>query len=135
MSAEYIRDFHTLKVFEKSINLVEKVYRMTKNIPKAEQYGVISQIQRAVTSIVANIAEGNSFSGQFPKKELNFLAIAKGSAVSIQSLKWGMVFSLSISNHLDYEHTFVLLYNNHVKLASPTTLATLSFRRYLVLLF
>jgi four helix bundle protein len=74
-----------LKVYEKSINLVEKVYRITKNIPKAEQYGVISQIQRAVTSIVANIAEGNSFSGQFPKKELNFLAIAKGSADEVRS--------------------------------------------------
>ena len=85
MSAEYIRDFHTLKVYEKSINLVEKVYRITKNIPKAEQYGVISQIQRAVTSIVANIAEGNSFSDQFPKKELNFLAIAKGSADEVRS--------------------------------------------------
>ena len=85
MSTEYIRDFHTLKVYDKSINLVEKVYRMTKNIPKAEQYGVISQIQRAVTSIVANIAEGNSFSGQFPKKELNFLAIAKGSADEVRS--------------------------------------------------
>ena len=85
MSTEYIRDFHTLKVYEKSINLVEKVYRITKNIPKAEQYGVISQIQRAVTSIVANIAEGNSFSGQFPKKELNFLAIAKGSADEVRS--------------------------------------------------
>jgi four helix bundle protein len=58
---------------------------MTKNIPKAEQYGVISQIQRAVTSIVANIAEGNSFSGQFPKKELSFLTIAKGSADEVRS--------------------------------------------------
>jgi len=47
-----------LKVWEKAIDLAEEIYKITKEFPKEELYGIISQIRRAAVSISANIAEG-----------------------------------------------------------------------------
>ena len=54
-----VRGFKDLMVWEKSMDLVEQIYRLTSNFPKHETYGLSSQLQRAGVSIVANIAEGN----------------------------------------------------------------------------
>lgn len=59
------------------MDVVVKVYRATDDFPKAEMYGLTSQIRRAVTSIPANIAEGQ---GRRQTKEfVYFLANARGS--------------------------------------------------------
>ncbi len=69
--------FEDLEVYKKSVNFVDKVYRITKDFPKEELYGVTSQIKRASVSIPANIAEG---SGRFNKKDFaQYLRIARGS--------------------------------------------------------
>ena len=56
-----------LKVWQKSIQLVTRVYEVTKSFPKEELYGLVSQIRRASVSIPSNIAEGY---GRFSEKEL-----------------------------------------------------------------
>jgi four helix bundle protein len=72
-----IKSHRDLIVWQKSMDLVVKVYRATEGFPKAEIYGLTSQIRRAVTSIPANIAEGQ---GRRQTKEfLYFLANARGS--------------------------------------------------------
>lgn len=53
------------------------MYRATEAFPKAETYGLTSQIRRAVTSIPANIAEGQG--RRLSKEFLYFLANARGS--------------------------------------------------------
>jgi hypothetical protein len=53
-----IRSHRDLIVWQKAIDLVVNVYRDTEAFPKTETYGLTSQIRRAVTSIPANIAEG-----------------------------------------------------------------------------
>ena len=53
-----IRSHRDLIVWQKAMDLVVSVYRATDSFPKAETYGLTSQIRRAVTSIPANIAEG-----------------------------------------------------------------------------
>ena len=45
-----------LDVWKQSMNLVVDIYAMTKNFPKDELYGLISQIRRAAVSIPSNIA-------------------------------------------------------------------------------
>ncbi|CAN5891284.1 hypothetical protein BH18ACI4_BH18ACI4_10010 [soil metagenome] len=52
--------FRELRVWEAAMNLVEKVYRLTRRFPKQETYGLVSQIQRAAVSIPSNIAEGHT---------------------------------------------------------------------------
>ena len=53
-----MKDFRTLKVWDRSHSLTLEVYKATENFPKQEIYGLTSQIQRATVSIPTNIAEG-----------------------------------------------------------------------------
>jgi four helix bundle protein len=72
------RDFTRLKVWEKAHELVLVVYRLTKRFPKSEQFALANQMQRAATSIPANISEGCGRGGE---QELRrFMTIAQGSA-------------------------------------------------------
>ncbi|WP_143962456.1 four helix bundle protein [Litoribacter populi] len=85
--------YQELKVWHKAINLAVEVYSLTENLPKREQYGLISQINRAAISIPSNIAEG---AGRNSNKDFNhFLGIALGSAFELNT-------QLLISNKLNY---------------------------------
>ena len=53
-----MRDFREIKVWQKSHALILAIYKETRCFPKAEFYGLTSQIRRAAVSIGANIAEG-----------------------------------------------------------------------------
>ncbi len=79
-----IRSHRDLIVWQKSMDLVVNVYRATENFPKAEVYGLTSQIRRAVTSIPANIAEGQG--RRLTKEFLYFLANARGSLWELDTL-------------------------------------------------
>ena len=72
-----IKSHRDLIVWQKAMDLVVNVYRATESFPKAEVYGLTSQIRRAVTSIPANIAEGQG--RRLTKEFLYFLANARGS--------------------------------------------------------
>jgi four helix bundle protein len=72
-----IRSHRDLIVWQKAMDLVVTVYRATECFPKAETYGLTSQIRRAVTSIPANIAEGQG--RRLTKEFVYFLANARGS--------------------------------------------------------
>lgn len=72
-----MNNYKELKVWQKSMDLAEKVYLVTALFPKEEKYGLISQIQRCAVSIPSNIAEG---AGRNSDKEFrHFLGIANGS--------------------------------------------------------
>jgi four helix bundle protein len=53
-----MKDFHTLKVWEKAPAVTLSIYKCTEQFPKHELYSLTNQIQRATVSIPANIAEG-----------------------------------------------------------------------------
>jgi four helix bundle protein len=53
-------DYRKLKVWNRALDFVTKVYDVTRAFPQYELYGLTSQIRRAATSIVLNIAEGAS---------------------------------------------------------------------------
>jgi four helix bundle protein len=53
-----VQDFHELKVWQKAHQLTLAVYTITADFPRAELYGLTSQIRRACSSIGANLAEG-----------------------------------------------------------------------------
>lgn len=52
-----MKDFRTLKVWEKAHALTLAIYKATEQFPKQELYSRTNQIQRAAVSIPANIAE------------------------------------------------------------------------------
>ena len=73
-----MKDFRQLTIWQRSHQLTLKVYALTKIFPKDEQYGLTSQVRRAIASIPANISEG---CGRDSDAELKrFLDIAHGSA-------------------------------------------------------
>lgn len=77
-----MRDFRTLQVWEKAHHLALAVYKATQTFPKAELYGLTSQIRRAGASIPTNIAEG---CGRDTEAELaRFIHIAMGSASELE---------------------------------------------------
>jgi len=71
------RTFENLIAWQKAHQFVVNVYRITRTYPASEQYGLISQFQRAAVSISANIAEGYKRMGKADK--LRFLNISQGS--------------------------------------------------------
>jgi four helix bundle protein len=79
-----MKDFRTLKVWEKGHEITMTIYKETQNFPKEELYGLVSQLRRASSSIPTNIAEG---CGKHSDKEFaNFLQIAMGSASETEYL-------------------------------------------------
>lgn len=92
-----IRDFKSLDGYNKIRELVKDVNKITEQFPPSEQYGATSQIRRDVTSIAANVAEGN---GQlYPSKEIRFLNAAIGSLSETRS--W-ILFGLDM-DHISKE--------------------------------
>ena len=78
-----IKSFTDLKVWREGHILVLYLYTVTKNFPKEEQFGLSSQLRRAVVSITSNIAEG--FSRNSYKEKLQFYSIALGSLTEVQN--------------------------------------------------
>jgi four helix bundle protein len=74
---ESAKNFRDLLIWRKSHALVLAVYQLTVDFPKHEVYGVTNQLQRAVVSVPANIAEGFKRRGKADKAR--FLNIAQAS--------------------------------------------------------
>jgi four helix bundle protein len=78
-----LKNYKELKVWEKSYQLCLEVYRIIKEFPKIEIYGLISQMRRAALSIPSNIAEG--YGRKTILEYLRFLYIAYGSVCELET--------------------------------------------------
>ncbi len=79
-----MKDFRTLKVWEKAHALTLAVYKVTEKFPKQEMYALTNQIQRAAVSVPTNIAEG---CGKDSDAELKrYFVIAMGSSSELEYL-------------------------------------------------
>ncbi len=77
-----VRSFEDLLVWQKAHQLVLAIYKITKQFPKEEQYGLISQMRRAAISVPANIAEG--FRRRTKADKQHFLTMAHGSLEEVR---------------------------------------------------
>ena len=66
-----------LEVWKLAHQLTLEVYKVSKNFPSSEMYGLTSQIRRSSSSVPTNIIEGQG--RQYKKEFIQFLYIAKGS--------------------------------------------------------
>ncbi len=75
--------YKNLHIWQKSMDLVDNVYSITKNFPKEEIYGLTNQIRRAAVSVPSNIAEGagRNSDAQFT----NFLSYSNGSTLELET--------------------------------------------------
>jgi four helix bundle protein len=78
-----VRTFRDLVVWQKAIDLVTEIYRVTQKFPKEEIFGLVSQLRRAAVSVPSNIAEGQ---GRLMEKEFRqFLRNARGSLSELET--------------------------------------------------
>lgn len=75
--------FKDLIVWQKGVDLTIVVYDLCKKLPPSEQYGLISQMQRAAVAIPSNIAEG--YRRNNTKEYRQFCGIALGSAAELET--------------------------------------------------
>ena len=78
-----IRHYRDLLVWQKAVDWVDAIYAATREWPKEERYGLISQVTRAAVSVPSNIAEGcaRRSTGEF----VRFLSIARGSLAEAET--------------------------------------------------
>jgi len=81
-----IKSYKELIVWQKSIDFVIEIYRLTKQFPKEEIYGLASQIRRASVSIPSNIAEGFSRKHRREYSQFIRMAFASGAEVETQMI-------------------------------------------------
>lgn len=74
--------FESLKVYQEAHLFVIEIYKVTKSFPRDELFGLVSQIRRASTSVVANIVEGNSRNHK--KEFIQFLYLSNGSLEEVK---------------------------------------------------
>lgn len=72
-----------LVVWNKAIEFVVQLYKLTENFPENEKYGLTNQMRRAAVSIPSNIAEGAARSSD--KEFVRFLYMSRASAVEIET--------------------------------------------------
>lgn len=79
MSGEY-RD---LVAWQQAMELVRQIYRVTRDFPREEVYGLTAQVRRAAVSVASNIAEGQ---GRQSRPEFyQFLSKARGSLMEVET--------------------------------------------------
>lgn len=91
--------YHNLLVWKKAHEYTLEIYKITKQYPKDELFGIVSQLRRASSSVPANIVEGSA--RRTDKEFCQFLIQARGSLVETQ-------YFLELSKDLDYINEYDL---------------------------
>jgi four helix bundle protein len=78
-----IKSYQDLLVWQRSMSLVESIYRITGQLPEDERFGLVSQMRRSAVSAPSNIAEG--FGRQASGEYRHHLSIARGSLLELET--------------------------------------------------
>jgi four helix bundle protein len=93
-------DFTDMPVWKIAMDIAEEIFKITAGLPKNEDYGLTSQLRRAVVSISANIAEAYGRTGKADKNK--FYDYARGSAYETKSLLlYGVAVNYFSQNQID----------------------------------
>ena len=85
--------FEKLHIWQKAMDFVFDIYKLTSNFPSDEKFGLISQMRRSSVSIPSNIAEGAARNST--KDYVRFLYISLGSLSELET-------QIIIASKLDY---------------------------------
>lgn len=96
METSKIKSYRELLIWQKSILVVTNIYKLTRDFPKEELFGITSQMRRCAISIPSNIVEGFGRKSQGDFKR--FLNISLGSTYELQT-------QIEISQNLEYLNT------------------------------
>lgn len=113
---------HDLVVWQESMKLVSVAYSLTKNLPREELFGLVSQMQRAAVSIPSNIAEGTARGST--REFRQFLMIARGSLAELET-------QVLVAQNLGYvvDNSAVLQHIRQVLMLLNALIRTLSSKK------
>lgn len=100
----YLESYKQLVVWQKSIELVKEVYKLTDNFPKSELYGLVSQMRRCAVSVPSNIAEG--YKRRNLGEYIQFLSVADASAAELETQ---IIIAKELYSKLDFGRAESLL--------------------------
>jgi len=90
---EKVSHFRDLRVWQRGMDMVVAVYKLTGAFPKTEIYGLTGQLRRAAISVPSNIAEGHTRAST--REYLNHVSIAQASLAEVET-------QLEIASRLGY---------------------------------
>ncbi len=97
--------FKEIKVWQKAHEMVLEIYKVTKDFPSAERYGLTAQLRRAAASVATNIVEG--YKRRSDKDFARFLNMSDGS---LEETKYHLLlaYDLKYLNKTEYERISIL---------------------------
>ena len=98
-----LESYRELIVWQKAIELVKEIYKITDQFPKSELYVMVSQMRRSAISIPSNIAEG------YKRRSLDyvrFLCIADASAGELETQ---IIIAKDLYSKIDFKRAEFLL--------------------------
>lgn len=78
-----LKNYKELKVWQKSYRLCLEIYKVTRDFPQEERYGLTSQIRRAAVSVPSNVAEG--YGRKTTQEYIHALYVAYGSNCELET--------------------------------------------------
>jgi four helix bundle protein len=81
--SEKIEGYRDLLVWQTGIVLAKEIYRLTRDFPQDEKWGLVSQMRRAAVSVPSNIAEGQA--RRTTKDFIQFISIAEGLVAELDT--------------------------------------------------
>lgn len=100
-----LQSYKELIVWQRSMELVKEIYKITDQFPHSELYGLTSQMRKAVISIPSNIAEGYKRRGL--GEYIQFLSIAEASAAELETQ---ILIAKDIYPSINFSRVETLLY-------------------------
>jgi four helix bundle protein len=115
-----MRNFKKLKIWQKGMSIVVNAYKIAKQLPAEERFGLAQQITKASVSIPANIAEGSAKSSRLDNKR--FLEISLGSSYELEThilitemLNYGdPAIRQALLQYVDEEQKMIQAYINRI---------------------
>lgn len=77
------KGYHKLLIWQRFKELLLLVYSFTEKLPKTEEFGIKTQMRRAVVSVISNFVEG--YLQKSKKEKLRFLRISNNSLMELEA--------------------------------------------------
>ncbi|MEK7167312.1 MAG: four helix bundle protein [Patescibacteria group bacterium] len=98
MENKIIQTYKDLIVWQKSMDLVIEIYKLTEQFPKTEIYGLTSQMKRSAISIPSNIAEGRRRGSKKDFRQFLIIAYSSGAEIETQiEISKRLIFSKNLN--------------------------------------
>ncbi len=100
-----MESYKELIVWQKSMSLVNEIYKLTQDFPQEERFGLTNQMRRSAVSIPSNIAEGwgRSTTGNY----LQFLRVSKGSLYELET-QLAIASSLNFTPNISKSQSLII---------------------------